>query len=132
MSLGDLIKQLVARLHTQKIKLPFEDESPWHELFFDLKKEPDLPGKPSFINDLRFDWDGPYPKCRELSEFLHALHWNASVSAHNPSFDTITLPTEIEKLWLERSNSLDSTTAEFLNHIVESAKARFVQPAQPQ
>ncbi|MHC1729755.1 MAG: hypothetical protein AB9866_27750 [Syntrophobacteraceae bacterium] len=132
MSLGDLIKPLVAKLHEQRVRLPGVDESLWHELFFDLKRTRELPGKPFFIEDLRFDWDGPYPNCRELSEFLHALHWNASVSAHNPGFETITLPPEIESLWLSRYSSLDSHTAAFLDYVVKSAKERFAQSVQPE
>ena len=74
MFLGDFVEQLAANLQSKSIAMPFESEGPWHELFFDLKRT-DQEGKPSFLESLRFDWDGPYPKCQELSEFFHALHW---------------------------------------------------------
>jgi hypothetical protein len=124
MSLGDFIKQLVAKLHKDGVKIPYEDERSWHELFFELKRS-GVSNKPSFIGGLRFDWDGPFPKCQELSEFVHALHWNASVIAHNPAFDTITLQEEIAARWLERTKSLTTDETGFLNSVVESAKQKF-------
>jgi hypothetical protein len=124
MFLGDFVEQLAAMLQQRRISMPFENEAPWHELFYDLKFSKGF-GKPAFFEHLRFDWDGPYPKSAELSEFLHALHWNACVDARNPHFDTITLAPEMANLWSRQSEKLDPDTRKFLEAAVESAAQRF-------
>lgn len=124
MFLGDFVEQLAALLQKRNVPMPFENEGPWHELFYDLKQL-NQQGKPDFLNLLRFDWDGPYPKCAELSEFLHALHWNACVDARNPHFDEITLPREIAEEWSRQSSALDESTKQFLDVAVEQARAVF-------
>ena len=103
MTLGDFVKRLVALLQSEDILMPFENEAPWHELFYKLKKERGVEGRPVFFDRLRFDWDGPFPKSLELSDFLHALHWNACVSAQNPKYDSITLPADIQKEWFKKA-----------------------------
>ncbi len=128
MFLGDFVEQLAALLQKQQIPMPFENESPWHELFYDLKTMVQE-GKPAFLSTLRFDWDGPYPKSQELSEFLHALHWNACVDARNPHFDKITLPANIAEEWSRRAEDLDQQTKAFLEHSVWLARQRFSEPA---
>ncbi len=95
-SLGDFVKQLVAELHLKHVDIPFENQSVWHELFYELKQSK---SNVAFLQGLRFDWDGSYPKCQTLSRFLHALHWNAGVSAYNPEFRNITLSDEMVALW---------------------------------
>ena len=126
MFLGDFVEQLAAALHNQHTKMPYEDEGPWHDLFYELKKS-DWPGKPGFLESLRFNWDGPHPKCQELSEFLHALHWNACVDARNPHFDMITLPDGMAEQWSGRV--LDDHTKGFLDRTVDRAKELFSNPA---
>ena len=91
MPLGEMIKVLVATLHKKNVPLPFKNQKPWHLLFYSLKKQPAGPGKPPFLDELVFDWDGPYPKCEELTDYLNALHETANVSAFNPSFDFISV-----------------------------------------
>lgn len=124
MYLGDFVEQLAAKLQQQNVPMPFENERPWHELFYRLKRE-SIHGGSGFFNELRFDWDGPYPKCAELSEFLHALHWNACVDARNPHFDRISLPEEIVKIWSERAEKLDETEKRFLSRSVQAAREDF-------
>lgn len=124
MFLGDFVEQLAALLHRQKVAMPFENEAPWHELFYQLKQAKQE-GKPAFLSDLRFDWDGPYPKCQELSEFLHALHWNACVDARNPHFDKITLPEGIADVWSRRAEQLDPSATLFLASAAEQAREAF-------
>ncbi|HTS49086.1 MAG TPA: hypothetical protein VMH05_14145 [Bryobacteraceae bacterium] len=106
--------------------MPFDNESPWHELFYELKSS-ESAGKPQFLASLRFDWDGPYPKCQELSDFLHALHWNACVDARNPHFDTITLPELIATEWSKRAGELDTPTKRFLDFAADRATDFFPQ-----
>lgn len=120
-SLGDFVKFLAARLQSKNVDIPFQNEKPWHILFYELKKSDDNPGKPEFLRSLRFDWDGPYPRSRELSDFLHALHWNSSVSAKNPHYDTISLSEDITELWKAESELLESQELTFLNNATDKA-----------
>ena len=114
MVLGDFVEDLAAQLQQRNVAMPFENERPWHELFYELKRV-EMTGRPGFFTGLRFDWDGPYPKCFELSEFLHALHWNACVDARNPHFDRITLPPAVAEAWASRVAELDPETRKFLD-----------------
>ena len=128
MFLGDFLEQLAVLLQSQTVAMPFEDEGPWHELFYDLKKAT-WEGKPAFLGTLRFDWDGPYPKCQELSEFLHTLHWNACVDARNPHFDVITIPPGIARVWSQQAEQLDAPTKAFLANAAAHANQLFNQTA---
>ena len=98
-TLGDFVKELAALMTQEHLQLPLKDERPWHILFFNLKQIPDAPDRPPFFDDLVFDWDGPAPKCQELSEFIHALHWSAAVTANNPTYDTIQLTDDVADDW---------------------------------
>lgn len=123
-SLGEFVKLLAALLHDKCVQMPFRDEDKWHLLFYELAKSDDLE-KPLFFRDIRFDWDGPYPKSQQLSEFLPALHWTASVSANNPHYETITLPNELAKIWLDQIEALNYETQEFLKHAAHNAQSMF-------
>lgn len=125
MVLGEFVELLTAKLHEKSVPMPFRNERAWHLLFYKLKELPEESNKPIFLEKLRFDWDGPYPESRELSEFLHALHWNASVSANNPHYDTITLPEDVASIWLKRVDELDKGTKEFLDIALNYAKDDF-------
>jgi hypothetical protein len=74
-SLGDFVQQLLLQLEDNE--LYFRDERPWHELFYQLKTSPAAPGKPRFLSDLFFDWNGAYPRCHELVRIppRAALDW---------------------------------------------------------
>lgn len=123
--LGDFVEVLAALLQEQKTDIPFQDERSWHELFYDLSTNTQST-KPGFMERLRFDWDGPYPKCQDLSEFLHALRRNARADARNFRFDAITIPDEIARQWQSRMGQLDETTRRFLDVAVQRAKEYFV------
>ncbi len=124
MSLGELVKQIAAAMQKASVAMPFKDEEPWHALFYQLKRR-DAQGKPEFLAHLCFNWDGPYPKCQELTDFLQALHWNASVSAANPHYDTITLPNAVADLWSQETEDLPDGTKRFLKEAVSLAKQQF-------
>ena len=98
-SLGEFVKELAVLMTENDLQLPLKDERPWHVLFFRLKQEAGVEGRPAFLDSLVFDWDGPSPKCQELSEFIHALHWSATVTANNPTYEAIQLSDEIAALW---------------------------------
>jgi len=124
LSLGQFVKQLAALLQEKKIKLPFKDQRPWHLLFYELSKQPQK-GRPNFFDDLVFDWDAPYPKCQELSEFLHALHFTANVSARNPSYDSITIDHDVAKRWAAGIGKDDPLLQGFVSTAVKCAEKEF-------
>lgn len=123
-SLGDFVKQLAVLMDNSGLVMLFKEEKPWHVLFYRLKGD-STAGKPQFFKDLRFDWDGPYPKSQELSSFIQALHWTGAVGAVNPSYERIVLHPEMSKLWSDRSSDVPQQTQEFLNHAVTLAKEEF-------
>jgi hypothetical protein len=98
-NLGDFVKEMAALMTDAQLRLPLKDERPWHLLFFELKRLRQAVGRPTFLDRLVFDWDGPSPKCQELSEFIHALHWNANVTASNPTYETLTLSPDVAVRW---------------------------------
>ena len=98
-TLGDFVKELAALMTEAHLQLPLKDERPWHILFFHLKQVGETDGRPAFFDHLVFDWDGPAPKCQELSEFIHALHWNATVTANNPTYEALQLGNDVAELW---------------------------------
>jgi len=125
LSLGEFVKQLTALIHQSGQPIPFKNERPWHYLFYELKKDKTQRGRPAFFDDLAFDWDGPFPKSQELSDFLHSLHWNASVSASNPHYETIDLSEAVKELWLKRFEVSNEETKKFFELAVTRAKAEF-------
>ncbi len=110
-TLGDFVKELAVLMRDVNLQLPLKDERPWHILFFQLKQERDVEGRPAFFDSLVFDWDGPAPKCQELSEFIHALHWNATVTANNPTYEAIRLSDEIADRWRPTNQTAFHTAA---------------------
>jgi hypothetical protein len=118
-NLGEFVKELAALMSDKHLQLPLKDERPWHSLFFDLKRDRQVAGRPAFFDRLVFDWDGASPRCQELSEFIHALHWNANVTASNPTYETLTLSDEVAARWRPtnvtgfHSTALDRATTKF-------------------
>jgi hypothetical protein len=130
MSLGEFVKQLIVRMHDNHLKMLFKEDRPWHLLFYKLSKEKFV-GKPEFFDNLHFDWDGPYPKCPELSRFIHALHWTGAVAAINPSYERIMLLSEqMRQLWSQQGESLPSQANEFLEHAAILAGKQFPSEVQ--
>lgn len=123
-TLGDFVQQLLLRLRDNE--LLFKDERPWHELFYRLKKQATRRGKPAFLQDLFFDWNGEYPKSQALSEYLHALHWTGCMDAANPGYDKFRLNSGVRKFWRKR---LDHDLSAFLNKAAEAAKKELVANA---
>ncbi len=117
---------LVANLNKDEVPLPFRNQEPWHLLFYALKMEPDTPEKPNFLSELVFDWDGPSPKCEEISEFLNGLHITANVSGLNPRFDLITVDDDDAASWLQDLEQLDQVSKSFVLHATEIARNEFV------
>ncbi len=116
-TLGDFVQQLLVQLGNDE--LLFKHERPWHELFYRLKLAPDTPGKPLFLRDLFFDWNGEYPKAQELSEYLHALHWTGCMAAANPGYDKFRLNPEVGQLW---HKPMDHDLGIFIGEVAQAAR----------
>jgi hypothetical protein len=121
-SLGEFVKQLTARIEKNKWAMPLRDEKPWHMLFYRLKKE-DFPGKPAFLEDLIFDWIGPFPICQDVSDYIHALHFTGCMSAGNPSYDAISLTRGLADKWAQEN--LTGALPDFMSKALEVAKEEF-------
>ena len=117
-SLGDFVQQLLLQLGDAELR--FRDERPWHELFYELKTAPAKRGKPQFLSELLFDWNGAYPRCQELSEYLHGLHWTGCILASNPSYDRFKLSQEVGNQW--RSAVVEPDVLEFVAAAAQTAR----------
>lgn len=122
-SLGEFVKQLTLRFTKENMIMPLRDERPWHMLFYDLKASNLASGKPDFLAELLFDWDGPYPRSPELAEYLDALHWTGCLSASNPQYEKVTVNPKVSQLW--SALSIDPDLSSFIDFAVETAKGRF-------
>ena len=127
-SLGEFVKQLTLRFTDQGMTMPLRDERPWHMLFYRLKTSGTAAGKPDFLADLLFDWDGPYPRSSELAEYLDTLHWTGCLSASNPQYEKVTVNPKVSQLW--SSLSVDPKLNSFIDYAVETAKGHFSVAAQ--
>ena len=109
LALGDAVRQLALMMAQNKIVLAFKNEEPWHLLFFRMKQE--LADGPSFLRHLRFDADNRYPRCRELSEFLHALHTTCTAGVENPYYDELALDEDVTRVWKEAQQNLKQNSS---------------------
>jgi hypothetical protein len=124
-SLGDIVRQMALLMKENGLVMVYKNEAPWHYLFYRLKKETKGESRPAFLDRLRFDADGHYPRCRELSEFLHGLHTACTVRVPNPSYEEITLQPRVTRVWEEARGSLDNQTKQFLEKGLAIAKEEF-------
>jgi len=125
-TLGDFIRMLAVKIPDQGRIMPFQDEKPWHIVFYRLKKEMPEP-MPSFLTKLTFDWDGPYPKSQDVSDFLQALHWTGSVAALNPSYEQIIVPPSVEANWKKEAETLGPDMQSILKKSIALAAEEFPQ-----
>jgi len=125
LTLGDFVKVIAVRINEAGMALPFKEEAPWHYLLYELKKMQRGPQKAAFLNSLRFDWDGPYPRCQELSDFIQALHWTGSITVGNPSYDRIILNNELSAKWKEEAENFAPEMGDLLGAGVEIARREF-------
>lgn len=124
LTLPIFVKQIAVKLTEEDVAMPLRNQQLWHALFYRLKNEK-LPGKPAFLENLWFDWDGPAPESPELTEVLARLHWNAAVSATNPSFETIKVRPEVATLWKQQTPPLTVDQTAFLTAAANQAKQAF-------
>jgi len=124
MTLGEFVKYLAALLTENKVQMLFKEEAPWHFVLYELYDQK-FEGKPQFFNDLKFDWGGPFPKCKELSRYLQFLHSTACVGTMNPSYEEMVLKPDLEKLWYSELQSVEAPEQKFLGHAADLAKKEF-------
>ena len=124
LTFGDYFKQLALQMEERNLVMEFKNEKPWHLLFYKLKKV-EAKDKPQFLSALRFDWDGPYPRCQELSEYIQALHWTGSVVVGNPSYDKLTLQADVRKIWSAEAAELSDESRAFVDQGLELAMHEF-------
>lgn len=122
-ALGDLLRVVVAKLTNASIEIPLQNETLWQKVFYSLKRE--FGGKFELLRDLRFDWDGPSPRSRELAEYIQALHWTGNISGSNPSWDRMTLAQDVASEWLEEIDTMSPEMRELTELAFEKAKAAF-------
>lgn len=123
-TLGDVLTAIAALLSQRGVEMPKREVRLWHELFYELKT---MPGhKPASIDQMFFDWDGPYPRSRKLADFLQALHSTANVSAINPSYSKFGVPKSIEKIWERRLSGLPQQDQDFIQRAADLARERFI------
>jgi len=124
-SLGEFLTHLIVNLDEKRTPMPFQNEEKWHRLFYGLKTSSAAQGKPDFLNSMRFDWDGPYPKSKDLSDYLHALHLNCFVSVANPSYDNLTLDKDVRSQMTGKSQTISKDLGDFLQSSTEEAARLF-------
>ena len=122
-SLGEFVKQLTLRFTQAGMVMPLRDERPWHMLFYRLKTAPQASGRPGFLDDLLFDWDGPYPRSSELAEYLDALHWTGCLSASNPQYEKVEVNQKVSQIW--SALTVDRELGSFMDYAIETAKGHF-------
>lgn len=120
-SLGEFVRQLALKFQGAGIPMPFNDDQPWHELLYQFKKQPGP--KPTFFDDLIFDWTGPAPRSRDLAEYLNSLHRIGCLSAENPSFDRVKIDDGVRALWQQEDP--DEELEHYLGQVVEGARELF-------
>ena len=123
LTLGDAVRQLALLMRDAGMVLVFKDEEPWHWLFFRIKEE--LKDAPQSLSRLRFDADNRYPRSRELSEFLHALHTTFAAGVENPSYDELALDPKVAQLWEKEQQALSSEAKDFLQRGLQIATDEF-------
>jgi len=124
MTLGEFVKYLAALLTENNTPMLFKEEAPWHFVLFRLSEE-NCEGKPHFLNDLKFDWGGPFPKCKELSRYLQFLHSTACVGTMNPSYEEMVLKDDLEKLWFSEFKKIGDPQQKFMGHAADLATKEF-------
>jgi hypothetical protein len=124
MTLGEFVKYLATLLTESATPMLFKEEAPWHFVLFQLAEE-EFEGKPEFFKGLKFDWGGPFPKCKELSRYLQFLHSTACVGTMNPSYEEMMLKEDLEKLWLSEFEKIGEPQQKFMGHAAELAAKEF-------
>jgi hypothetical protein len=124
-TLGEFMKCLVALLHERGVAMPLMDDRPWHLLLYKLQQDPAACSDMGFLETIDFDWDGPFPKCRQLSDLLHAVvSWAGNVSSFD-SRGTISLAEPVAMYWRDRHNGLQARQKTAVQRALNQALSGF-------
>jgi hypothetical protein len=124
-SLTEFVRYLAVSLNREGRNMPLENQKHWHILFYKLKKKVPSSEDFKFLSELRFDWDGHYPKCRELSAVLGSLHRHGCGVAQNPTFSSIHLSPDVIELWGNEVDVLSNKYQSFVTQAKELALREF-------
>lgn len=110
MTFFDLIKNTVATIQTIYGRTFLDLPVYWHTFLYENKSYNDSP-KLRCIKDLRFDWDGPYPQCVQLNEFITTVKLinNGSVN----------LLDEVAWRWASSPPTKDELLCPLVNEFIE-------------
>jgi hypothetical protein len=123
------MKFLIFLLNREGVNLCFHERVCWHTLFYNLKYASN-PEIPSVLRDLFFEWNGPFPVCREVDEYLDGFRVTGCVESASPDFRKFWLLEGIAKLWSREYDSLSEAQRRFLEKVVlKSARAEFMKIA---
>ena len=116
-SLGEFVKIFIANVQKKCSVVPYHSDPVWHNFFYKLKHNQE--NKPKCISELRFDWDSPYPKEKELSDYLFAIEcMSGSILTYRDSLGTL-YPEDIIGIWLGIYNNLDDKGKTYITKAVE-------------
>lgn len=125
MSLGDFVKFLIVVLQKRRVFLPLKECEPWHRLVYRITMFGETVGRPALLNDLRFDWDGSYPKTPGLTEFLCGLRVSGAVLCDSPCYENHRVSEDTLALWGTQFKKLDAATVVFLERAADIAAREF-------
>ena len=126
-SLGEFVKLLLVVLRQKNIAFQMKNRKPWHVLTYRLKQS-SAPGKLAFFDELWFDWDGPYPRSRELDELLSMLSITGAVETTSPRYGEWRLSDHMFSLWSGTYATLGRSDRQLLNFAAALAEEEFKKP----
>ncbi len=121
-SQAQFLFHLMAMMKNKRVIIPTKREG-WHKLFYELKQK-EREGRPSFLDKLWFDWDGPYPTSPWLSEALDRCAITHYVVS--PELREIAFSEDNMNVYLEKQQCFSPRLREYLDYASEEAK-KFLQ-----
>ena len=127
-TLGEFVKLLLIALQEKNVAFQLKDRRSWHKLVYRLKQLP-ASGKPIFFDELWFDWNGPYPRSRELDELLTTLRTTGAVKTTSPQYGEWRLSDKMFILWCQTYMMLATHELQFLDLAAALAEDEFKKSA---
>lgn len=113
-----MVKYLIILLQSEYISLCFHERRRWHTLFYQLKKPSNIPGRPDWLGELFFNWEGRAPHCEQLEEYLSMLVISGCLHYSSPDFKQYWAPKEIVLLWIKEFTHLEKGEKRYLEDVV--------------
>ncbi|MDR3582409.1 MAG: hypothetical protein P4L67_04015 [Candidatus Pacebacteria bacterium] len=129
MSLSELVKFLTLLLHKEKIGLNFDQQQCWHTALYNIKKLPEMPGKPASLEGIFFDWNGPYPVCKELDDYLWGMGCTGCVEWSTLNMHEYELVKGVAAIWDEEYRRLTEDEKHFLGAALRCVQLEFIEMA---